>query len=65
MWEYFQKRMEQDEFQATVDVTMSDQSKTLAPIRKDLDVCTVIRNKEQREWLLTIMRIWGAELQRG
>ena len=56
MWEHFQKGMGQDEFWDSVDVTVPDQSKTLA-ISKYLDVRTVIPDRERREWLLTAMKI--------
>ena len=61
IWEHFQKGMAQDEFWdsivVSIDVTVPNQSKTLAPVSKDLDVSTVIPDRKQREWLLTMMKI--------
>jgi hypothetical protein len=57
IWEHFQKGMGQDEFWDSTNVTVPNQSKTLAPISKDLDVSTVIPDREQREWLLTLVKI--------
>lgn len=36
VWQYFQKEMEQNEFQDTADVGMQHQNKPLAPSRKDV-----------------------------
>jgi hypothetical protein len=61
IWEHFQKGMAQDEFwdsiDVSIDVTVPNQSKTLAPISKDLDFSTVIPDRKQREWLLTVIKI--------